>query len=168
MCSFSTIINIVMGNDMEHAIRVYADTSVYGGIADLEFSRPSKQFLAEILRGRFELVVSAVIQREISFAPQQVRQAYESVLEKATIVSIPDEALVLQEAYLKAGIVGPRSEADALHVACASVLKCNMIVSWNFKHIVHFDKIQRYNEIDLANGFDRIAIYTPHEVIDYE
>ena len=30
---------------------------------------------------------------------------------------------------------------DAMHVALATVAKAD-VVSWNFKHIVHFDKIR--------------------------
>lgn len=153
---------------MEKPLRVYVDTSVYGGIADTEFSVHSKQFLAEISQGRFELIVSAVVQREIEGAPQAVKDAYNSVFARAIVVGIPDEALTLQQAYLDARIVGPSSEADALHVACASALNCAMIVSWNFKHIVHFDKIEQYNEINAKLGFGQIAIHAPSEVIEYE
>ncbi|MBM3289117.1 MAG: type II toxin-antitoxin system VapC family toxin [Candidatus Hydrogenedentes bacterium] len=149
-------------------MRTYVDTSVYGGVADIEFSRPSRRFLAEVLRGRFEVVISAVVHQEIAGAPQPVRDVYEQVLAIAPVIEVPDEALALRQAYLDAGIVGPRSRADALHVACASVLDCAMIVSWNFKHIVHFDKIEQYNEINVANGRPRIAIHAPSEVIDYE
>ena len=43
-----------------------------------------------------------------------------------------------------------------------------MIVSWNFRHIVHFDKIRLYNAINLFNGYASIAIHSPLEVIAYE
>ncbi len=45
---------------------------------------------------------------------------------------------------------------------------CHAIVSWNFRHIVHFQKIPLYNAINLANGYGSIAIHTPQEVILYE
>ena len=43
-----------------------------------------------------------------------------------------------------------------------------MIVSWNFRQIVHFGKIARYNEVNLAEGYRAIAIHSPAEVVDYE
>lgn len=73
----------------------------------------------------------------------------------------------LQEAYLAAGIVGSKWEADALHVAVATVANCWVIVSWNFRHIVHFDKIALYNAINMSNGYGTIGIYSPNEVISY-
>ena len=56
----------------------------------------------------------------------------------------------------------------ALHVALATTNRCRLIVSWNFKHIVHFDKIPLYNGVNLINGYDTLSINTPSEVIDYE
>ena len=44
----------------------------------------------------------------------------------------------------------------------------DLIVSWNFKHIVHFDKIRQYNAISALNGYREIDIRSPAEVIDYE
>ncbi len=57
---------------------------------------------------------------------------------------------------------------DALHVAIATVSSCSLIVSWNFKHIVHFDKIKLYNAVNILKGFSEIAIFSPLEVISYE
>ena len=61
-----------------------------------------------------------------------------------------------------------RRAADALHVALATANRCRLIVSWNFKHIVHFDKIPLYNGVNLINGYDTLSINTPSEVIAYE
>ncbi|RKZ47314.1 MAG: hypothetical protein DRR16_21720 [Candidatus Parabeggiatoa sp. nov. 3] len=55
-----------------------------------------------------------------------------------------------------------------LHVALATVAGCQLIVSWNFKHIVHFQKIPLYRAINIVKGYTEINIYSPPEVIDYE
>jgi hypothetical protein len=57
---------------------------------------------------------------------------------------------------------------DALHVALATVSGCQMIFSWNFRHIVHYDKIALYNAINVREGFAPISIHTPQEVMEYE
>ena len=62
------------------------------------------------------------------------------------------EAVRLRDANLQGGVVTPKWATDALHVALASVERCRCIVSWNFRHIVHFDKIPLYHGIDLING----------------
>jgi len=74
----------------------------------------------------------------------------------------------LRDAYLQAKIVTPKYADDALHVALATVAGCTLIVSWNFQHIVHFQKIPLYNAINVLQGYQPIAIYSPREVIHYE
>ena len=76
--------------------------------------------------------------------------------------------LDLRDAYLAAKIVGRRWSTDALHVALATVSGCRVIVSWNFNHIVHFQKIPLYNAVSAVHGYGPIAIHTPQEVTDYE
>lgn len=83
-------------------------------------------------------------------------------------VIITDSALRLQEAYLKQKIVSSEWESDALHVAVATIYKCDMIVSWNFKHIVNYQKIPLYNAVNILHGYGQIAIYSPLEVVGNE
>jgi len=54
------------------------------------------------------------------------------------IVEITEEAILLQQKNIEAGIFSSKSTTDALHVALASVSNCNIIINWNFKHIVNF------------------------------
>ena len=54
-------------------MKVYADTSVFGGVFDEEFSEPTKQFFSEIDAGRFVIVTSAVVESEIEPAPKNIR-----------------------------------------------------------------------------------------------
>ncbi len=150
------------------SIRVYADTSVFGGIYDDNFQDESKEFFEEVKRNRFTLVTSAVVQAEIEPAPEKVKIFFNDIIEFAEIVDVSIQALQLRDAYLKAGVVTPKYSDDALHVALASVSNCLLIVSWNFKHIVHFEKIPLYNAINILNGYSEIKIFSPLEVIKYE
>ena len=147
--------------------RIYADTSVYGGTFDAEFERNSKAFFEQVASGRFHLLISPIVRDEVLKAPPAVRSLIEDIGTYADFVPISESALRLQQAYLTAGIVGPKWEADALHVAVVTVENCWAIVSWNFRHIVHFDKIALYNEVNTANGYSGIGIYSPSEVISY-
>ncbi len=74
----------------------------------------------------------------------------------------------LQANYIEADILTEKYFDDAMHVAIATVAGCDFIVSWNFKHIVHFDKIPKYNAVNVLNGYGTIGIYSPLEVIQYE
>jgi len=149
-------------------IQVYAETSVFGGVCDDEFSRSSRAFFDLIRLGKFHLIISALVEDELLPAPVQVRSFFEEMIEFYEITRITSEAFELQQAYLKAGIVTPKRMNDALHVAVATVSGCKIIVSWNFKHIVHFEKIRFYNAVNALNGYDSISIYSPLEVIGDE
>ena len=147
--------------------RIYVDTSVLGGVFDDEFRKPSQQFFGQVKQGRFTLIVSPVVVREISQAPIEVQEFFEETLVYAELVDVTQEALRLRAAYLREKILPSKYSDDALHVAIASVSMCSMIVSWNFKHIVHYEKIPLYNAVNILNGYGEIAIYSPWEVIHY-
>ena len=147
-------------------VRVYADTSVYGGVFDTEFAFASSKFFEEVRAGRFQLVLSATVGEEIAGAPALVRQFFETVRKGVEEVPVSRDAVELEEAYIAAGIVGARWQTDALHVALASVPRCQLIVSWNFNHIVHFDKIGLYNAVNALHSYGAIAIHSPPEVIN--
>lgn len=145
--------------------RVYADTSVFGGVFDTEFQRHSMEFFREVHRGRIALFISPLLDLELAAAPVWVWNGYVTQKETATLIELNAEAENLQQAYLNAGILTPRSAADALHVALASMAGVDVIVSWNFKHIVHFEKVGLYNAVNRLNGYGEIRIHAPPEVI---
>ena len=149
-------------------MRIYADTSVFGGVFDKEFAEPTRKFFSEIDAGRFTIVTSAIVEAEIEPAPQNIRDFFTHYEAIAEIAQVTQEMLLLQQQYIKSGVVTPKSAEDALHVAIATVAECNLIVSWNFKHIVHFDKIPKYNAVNTLNGYGQIGIYSPLEVINYD
>ncbi len=147
------------------AIRVYADTSVFGGLFDIEFAEASRRFFELVAAHTLRLVTSSVVAREIDGAPEQVRAAFRAGLGGAELLRVSDAAVRLAAGYIDAGILTARSADDSLHVALATVGRCDLIVSWNFRDIVRFDKIRLYNEVNGRFGFDPIAIHSPHEVI---
>jgi hypothetical protein len=152
----------------QRLLRVYADSSVFGGVFDAEFAITSEAFFQQVREGRFRLVVSAVLREELEPAPEEVRDLFDALLASAEFTRMTENALRLQQAYLTAGIVTPKWSRDAFHVALATVAGCDLIVSWNFKHIVHFEKIPLYNAVNALEGFGSISIYSPLEVIRYE
>ena len=146
-------------------IRVYADTSVFGGVFDEGFEAPSQAFFDQVRNGRFHLVTSALVQEEIKPAPKYVQEFFDRTLPVVEVVEVSEETLRLRDAYLEAGIVSSQWSEDALHVALATVSGCSLIVSWNFKHIVHFEKIPLYNAVNVLKGHSNVGIFSPLEVI---
>jgi predicted nucleic acid-binding protein len=148
-------------------LRVYADTSVLGGCFDPEFEAESRKFLDEVRQGRFTMVISDVTMEELQPAPEEVRQVLATLpAEHVELVEVSDEAEALRQAYLEAGIVGFASSNDAAHIAAATVAEVDIVVSWNFKHIVHFEKIAGYEGVNTLRGFRSPRIYSPKEVVE--
>ena len=147
---------------------IYTDTSVFGGVFDDEFAISSRQFFMLVQHGRFELMVSDITRREIAVAPTKVQLLFNEILPYMRNRAINEEILQLRDAFVSAGIVDEKWADDAGHVAAAIVGEADLIVSWNFKHIVHFDKIRQYNAISLLKGYHEVDIRSPAEVIDYE
>lgn len=98
-------------------IRVYADTSVFGGVFDDEFEAPSRTFFDQVRSGRFQLVTSALVQEEIDPAPVQVQELFNQILPVVEVIEVSEKTLRLRDAYLEAGIVSSQWSEDALHVA---------------------------------------------------
>ncbi len=151
-----------------NTLRIYVDTSVFGGVFDSEFMAPSTTLFQQIRTGQFLLCVSEVVTREIEFAPERVKQFYAEYSRCADMLPVTREGIELRERYIEQRIVSRKYLDDALHVAVATVSGCDMIVSWNFKHIVHFEKISLYNAINRIYGYGEIFINSPLEVIRYD
>lgn len=148
--------------------KVYVDASVFGGAFDEEFTEDSRAFFDQVVQGRFAILTSGLVADELAQAPAEVRELFERLLAKAELVAVDASALALQAAYLDAGILTPTWADDALHVALATVAGADLIVSWNFRHIVHFEKVPRYNAVNALHGYRELAIHSPSEVIAYE
>ncbi len=149
-------------------IAVYVDSSVFGGTLDDEFANESQEFFEYVRSGRFRLLSSLLVADELAKAPDAVRKLFDELVAAAELIPVTPDALELQQAYLSARIVNPKSSDDALHVALATVGGAELIVSWNFRHIVHFDKIPRYNAVNRLYGWRELAIHSPQEVMIYE
>jgi len=147
-------------------LRIYVDTSVIGGCFDAPFAEASRKLIEMARRGDVVLVLSDLPALELERAPPAVQAILGSLGTGALEdVRADEEAERLRTAYLEAGILGPASQDDALHVAIATVAEADMIVSWNFKHIVHYDKIRQFNGVNLVRGYRTIQVHTPLEVI---
>src|ERR1017187_10505688 len=101
-------------------LRVYADTSVFGGCFDDEFKTESVRFFDEVRQGQFLLVVSNVTLDELELAPESVGGVWGGLPTlQVEIVSPPPESEGPRDAYLEAAVVGPTSSNDAAHIAVA-------------------------------------------------
>jgi hypothetical protein len=148
---------------------IYVDASVIGGCEDVEFASDSLALWRRFVQGRHTLVLSAHTMRELEGAPEAVSAHLDEIPELYQLL-LPDseEASELAVEYLRHGVLGPGSHADALHIALATVGQVDVLVSWNFRHIVNLGRIRFFNGVNLQQGYGSLEIRTPKEVLEYE
>ncbi|MEO6130848.1 MAG: PIN domain protein [Saprospiraceae bacterium] len=150
-------------------MRIYVDTSVFGGCFDPEFQYWSNRLIELFNTGKHMAVISEVSEFELNFAPPQVKQILKAIpIQNLEIAKFTEEAKNLSEYYLKEKIVNKKSLADTQHIAVATVEQVDLLVSWNFRHIVNFDKIRLYNSVNLKYGYRILEIRNPRDLTDEE
>lgn len=148
--------------------RIYVDTSVIGGCCDPEFQEWSKGLLLDFQKGNFLLLLSDLTDAEIQDSPEEVKETYAEFRNYVnSVIEITAEAMELADAYLNHKILTHNFRNDARHIALATIAGADLLVSWNFKHIVHFEKIQKFNAVNIELGYKPILIYSPREVTLY-
>ena len=150
-------------------LRVYVDTSVLGGCFDEEFAEWSNRLVEDFRRGRFTALLSAVTAAEVEQAPLAVRQIHDQLIAIGSqVLAISQESLELLDNYQKRKILSRRYRNDMLHIAVATMAEADILVSWNFRHIVRFDKIRLFNSVNIVLGYRELSIYSPREVASHE
>ena len=148
-------------------MRIYVDTSVVGGYFDDEFAVETKQFFEKVESGEFVLLVSDLLRTELLRAPTNVRELLDKFTEtQIETITLTQEARDLANEYVSERVVGETSLADCQHIAIATIARVDVLVSWNFKHIVNLRRIRGYNSVNMKNNFPTLEIRTPEEVLD--
>ena len=148
---------------------LYLDTSVIGGYYDVEFENETKLLFEDIIKGEFEILYSSLTEDELLNAPLRVRELINELpTDNKRFIELTEEATHLADCYLSENVVGQTSREDCLHIAMATVYRADILVSWNFKHIVNVNRIRKYNAVNLKYGYATIDIRSPKEIINYE
>jgi len=149
--------------------RFYFDTSVFGGIYDIEFEVETTLLFEKVTLGLIKCVYSNLTESELTNAPEKVRVFFENLPDKhKEKVLVTPESLKLAQTYVDEKVVGETSLDDCIHIATATLNKVDMLVSWNFKHIVNVYRIRGYNSINLRLGHTTLEIHSPKEIVNYE
>ena len=149
--------------------RFYFDTSVFGGLFDIEFKDETSLLFDKVKSGEILCVYSNLTESELSNAPERVRLFFESIKDQEKEkVTVTQDALKLAQAYIEEKVVGETSLDDCIHIATATIHKVDLLVSWNFKHIVNIYRIRGYNSINLKLGYTTLNIHSPKEIVGYE
>ncbi len=149
--------------------RLYFDTSVFGGIYDIEFQKETELLFNMVRNGEIICVYSDLCEVELENAPEKVKNHFLSLTKNLTeFVEITEEINQLAEEYINEKVVGETSIDDCRHIACATINKVDYLISWNFKHIVNVFRIRGYNAINIKNGHIQLDIRSPKDIITNE
>ena len=146
--------------------RFYFDTSVFGGIFDEEFETESQLLFDMVRNGIVRCVYSELSEKELQNAPERVKAFFQE-LNSAQVerIQITEECYQLAKMYIDEKVVGHTSFDDCLHIAAATLNKVDILVSWNFKHIVNIFRIRGYNSVNLKLGHGTLEIRSPREIV---
>ena len=83
-------------------------------------------------------------------------------------LTLKDETEKLVEEYMKLGIIPKRKEADAIHIAQATINEIDILVSWNCSHIIRADLQKKIKGVNILNGYEDLELRTPREIVHYD
>ncbi|MCF8236170.1 MAG: type II toxin-antitoxin system VapC family toxin [Bacteroidales bacterium] len=150
-------------------LRLYFDTSVFGGIFDTEFQKETEMLFEMARNDEIICVYSDLSEFELENAPDEVKEHFLTLQKDQTeFVEITEQINQLAEEYIAEKVVGETSMDDCRHIACATINKVDYLVSWNFKHIVNIFRIRGYNAVNIKNGYMQLDIRSPREIISNE
>lgn len=147
-------------------LKVYIDTSVVSALID-ERQPARMRLTADFWRNRYEYSfgTSNVCTDEVSEHDDEVKRKklleFVSGIER---VAVNKECRELARQYIAAGAFSPAMHKDALHVAAATVYGYDILVSWNFRHLVNRRRKAIVQSIHAMLGYKTIEIVSPPEL----
>ena len=146
-------------------LRIYIDTSVIGGYFDTEFSAETKLLFEKIKQGEFQLVISDLTEKELLNAPERVKTLLKDLgITNFELVTVTTESIELATEYVNEKVIGQTSFDDCIHIATSTINRVDLLISWNFKHIVNIQRIRGYNSINIKNGYQNLEIRSPKDL----
>jgi predicted nucleic acid-binding protein len=149
---------------MPRAIKIYLDTSVLNAyLDDRDTSRMeiTKEFWNRL--DQYEVFISDVVIEEIKETPDPTRR--NNLLELAKdfvrLSGESGEIDSLAREYVMRGIIPAKYIEDALHIAIASANSIDVLVSWNFAHIVKLKTKREVNVVNIFLGYSQLELVEP-------
>ena len=151
---------------------IYLETTIF----NFPFVDDAPQYKADVLKlfaeikdGKYKPFTSQYVIDELEAATDALRAERLKLIQEYAVEIIPEskESRNLARAYIKAGFIPEAYSTDGLHIAAATVKGLDFIVSLNFRHIVKRKTIEESELVNFREGYKKIGIYTPAEVIDY-
>ncbi|MCB4792830.1 MAG: PIN domain nuclease [Elusimicrobia bacterium] len=152
-------------------LKLYLDTSILNfAISDRENLElqimSTKDIIGCIKRGDYEGYISDEVLKEIEQAPKDIKELLFQVV-KGTglgLLKADKDTEILAEKYIEEGLIPLKYRDDALHIAVATVNGMDIVMSWNFEHMVKLKTKKGVIAVNELMGYKTIEILTPQEV----
>ena len=147
-------------------LKILLDTSVYSAMLDKRDpirQTQTQDFWKSI--NQYELYFSSINKEEIdAIKDETLKKKLKDFLIKGKEIEISEEVERMKSLYIKEGLIPEKFENDALLLALTSVHSIDILISWNFKHLVKRKTRIGVNLINLKEGYKPIEILAPPEV----
>jgi predicted nucleic acid-binding protein len=147
-------------------LRVYLDTSVISAYFDdrtperMAETRAFWQRLSE-----FEVSTSALVRDEIEQTTDIKKlDQMMGLIGQTAQAELTAESRELARQYVQRGLFSRSMYSDALHLAVSVLTRQDILVSWNFKHLVNRRKRAQVAEANTTLDLPTIDILSPPEM----
>ena len=154
-------------------LKLYLDTSTISHL--FAEDTPDKMNDTNLLwtdfaKNKYHICISPVVINEIKKCPKPRQSLMFEKLEQIEfqILNEVDEVYSLANEYVKGGVLNENSHTDCLHIAYAVIYNCDVIVSWNFKHLVNYRTINKVKVVNTMHLYKEIGIISPTMLIEEE
>ena len=154
-------------------VKIYLDTSVISHL----FAEDTPDKMTEtnklwndLSNGVYDIFISILTLDEMRKCtePKQTKMIEKLEEIEYEILVETDEITSLAHEYIKNGVLTPKSSDDCQHIAFAVASNCDLIVSWNFKHLVNFKTISKVKVVNAIHHYKEISIISPTMLIGDE
>lgn len=149
---------------MAKKLKIYLDTSVPNAYFD------EKNLLRKEITRRFwkrleeyEVFISDLVLAEINdVGDERKKKGLITLLGGIRVLSSNEnEIKALAQEYVSRGIIPVKHIEDAIHIAVASFYSINVLISWNFEHIVKLKTKREVNAINMLLGYNQLELVEP-------
>ena len=152
-------------------IKVYLDTSVVSYLDQQDAPEKMQETIEvwDVLKkGNYDVVISTLVLDELQKCQEPKKSLLMNKVKEidCEILSVEEDTVRLAEKFIDFGVLKRKSFEDCQHIAAAILSDCDIIVSWNFKHIVNVKTIRGVKVITTLEGYKDILIYPPSALLD--
>ena len=154
-------------------LKVYLDTSVVSYLYQVDAPEKMQNTLDlwKLFKNKvYEVYISDIVIREISGCNEEKLKILLDYLDQIdyNIIETDVDTVELAGKFIDFGILKQKSFDDCQHIAAAILAGCDIITSWNFKHIVNVKTVRGVKVITTLEGYKDLLIYPPSVLIESE